>query len=273
MYLKLGNIMFDSPPHSNLCLPPMVDLPSDVLLEITRWACSPWSSLKKSADDWPSPEATVGNKYLFLWQLSLRTVNHTFYSLLVPPFPSASVIISSPASLEALFLAVINFEHHLCKCGLQEQSKHHPFLQVAELCLEHSAGQSWDHLGSLANQALPYMCLRGITISIDSLTTGLTLSLIAGWWPRGRASGVKVLNVNPGSLLVRLFQSCHISYLTLFSSMGKSIVAALGTPLINGSIPSSCILILSLSPWSTPGSHSPSLPTLTHKPTSHPHTS
>lgn len=96
----------------------MIDLPFDILLEIAKWSCSPWSSLKKFADDYPAPEATAYDKSLFLWQLSLRRVNRTFYASLVPPFPSASVSISSPKVLEALFLAVIGFEHGLCKCGL-----------------------------------------------------------------------------------------------------------------------------------------------------------
>ncbi|KAI0666724.1 hypothetical protein C8Q78DRAFT_1082643 [Trametes maxima] len=184
----------------------MNNLPPEIYAEIGKWVCLPWTHFFETFDA-QNPS----------WQLSLHTVNKTFLTSLVPPFPGSSISIPTTSSLAMLFQTVISYQQQLCQCHFPppERSHHVPFLAIVSLNFCGHTYHNLELVKTLAPTALPYMTkLQELHILVGALAQGLSLSEIAEW------SGYDALYCGPWSE-----SSTWITPLQRFPSLTTLIIA------------------------------------------------
>lgn len=155
----------------------VLDTP-ELLSLIGHACCLPWQCYNRDEVHGDSDLREV---------LALRAVSRDFYHHLSRPFPRTALSICTAHQLHSLFLDIIAFEEHGCRCvlsGGDPRRVHINFLNLYLLEVDlHNETDNGPLLWDIAQRATPYMTNwteLNIVISDNSSTT--MLSRAGHWW-------------------------------------------------------------------------------------------
>ena len=138
-----------------------VNFPDDLKYMVIQESCSYDPHLIAGLDYnnyWPIDHVQQTIRAIFDTIHKMRSLSKFFYAAC--PFPPTIFRVEKAGTLEALFLAVIEFEQVFCRCSLSvpgSTNKHYPFQNITGISVWFKEVDNATELGNLARQATPFM--------------------------------------------------------------------------------------------------------------------